>query len=158
MATSMETVSSFPSKWAWIFGGAAVALAAGGIAFLLSRQRPNKHIQTLVTPDRRLTDNFKAKLAEIFAAQLDLDGDGALNDAELDRLVFLTEGQRITPEMAEFIRSHFETNDEGWLTLSGFVASYEWILQHLTDDSAAEQAFAKDLQAYGYTYARFKQN
>jgi hypothetical protein len=93
-----------------------------------------------VTPDRRLTDNFKAKLGEIFAAQLDLDGDGALNDAELDRLVFLTEGtlsfplvhtqlrqredgsptsrcvlclgQRITPDMAEFIRTHFETNDE----------------------------------------------
>jgi hypothetical protein len=41
----METASSFPSKWVLIFGGAAVALAAGGIAFLLSRQRPNKHIQ-----------------------------------------------------------------------------------------------------------------
>ncbi len=82
-----------------------------------------------------------------------------------------------------FSFSVFRVVAQGWLTLSGFVASYEWILQHLTDDSAAEQvqphrsdissltayiltthpraeyqAFAKDLQAYGYTYARFKQN
>lgn len=50
-------------------------------------------VQALVTADsRRLTREFKGKLGEIFRTQLDLDGDGALNEAELDRVVLITEG------------------------------------------------------------------
>lgn len=54
--------------------------------------------QALVTADRRhLTEEFKAKLSEIFSTQLDLDGDGTLSDEELDRLVFLTQGAQVIP-------------------------------------------------------------
>jgi len=140
----------------WFVG--LVGVVGGGLLFLLSRKHTKKHIRALVTADRRhLTEEFKAKLSEIFSTQLDLDGDGTLSDEELDRLVFLTQGQHITADMAEFIRSHFETNDEGWLTSRGFIASYEWALQHLTDETRAEEAFAKDLNAFGFTYTCFKE-
>ncbi|KAL6067428.1 Mitochondrial Rho GTPase [Balamuthia mandrillaris] len=147
-------MTSTTSKVLCVVGGIAAAAVVSVPLFYYLTKRNDHHIAVLLRPDNTLTPEFRAKLTEIFFT-LDKDGDGALNEAEMDNLVFMTEGVHLTPEMSEFIRANFETNNKGWLTLPGFLASYQWIVNNV-DDRAAEEALAKDLRVYGYTYTQFK--
>jgi len=147
----------------WVIGGVLLgAVALGGILYFRHKrfcdtEASIKHIRVLVTEkDRTLTPEFKVALARIFNEELDLDRDGALNDQELDNLLLRAQGNHLTSRMKQFVAETFDTNEDGSLTLEGFIASYQWVIDNLNDERATELAIQRDLAAFGYTYGGFQ--
>eukprot|EP01087_Luapelamoeba_hula_P010235 TRINITY_DN2704_c3_g1_i1.p1 TRINITY_DN2704_c3_g1~~TRINITY_DN2704_c3_g1_i1.p1 ORF type:complete len:219 (+),score=48.83 TRINITY_DN2704_c3_g1_i1:34-657(+) len=116
---------------------------------------PVKHIRALIKDSSKtLTPEFVSALTTIFNEELDLDKDGALNDAELDGLLLRVQGTRLTDKMKAFIQSSFEIDKNGYLTLDGFIGSYEWVVHNLSRDES-ERALQRDLAAFGWSYDHY---
>eukprot|EP01120_Amphizonella_sp_Union-15-10_P014274 TRINITY_DN6864_c0_g1_i1.p1 TRINITY_DN6864_c0_g1~~TRINITY_DN6864_c0_g1_i1.p1 ORF type:complete len:226 (+),score=63.08 TRINITY_DN6864_c0_g1_i1:108-785(+) len=90
-----------------------------------------------------LSPKLDLVLKEIFA-RLDSDKDGALNPTELGQLYQSTNGEAIKQTTIQFFRQNFACNEQGSLTLEGFLQFYE--LQTFTDPDET----LRDLKALGY--------
>ncbi|KAI9226388.1 MAG: hypothetical protein DHS80DRAFT_18774 [Piptocephalis tieghemiana] len=97
----------------------------------------------LLADDGDLTPRFEAALRAIFK-QHDRDEDGALCPAELDAFATQTNGKPFDEETLAELRENFDLNDQGWLTLKGFLQLY-----FLQTEGEPEETW-KDLRAHGY--------
>ncbi|KAJ1836445.1 hypothetical protein LPJ63_000233 [Coemansia sp. RSA 2711] len=98
----------------------------------------------LLTEDLDFTPACEQALLEIFA-RYDKDGDGALNDSELQEFAKFTNGKAFSETELSDIREYLKCTEENWLLREGFLQMYS--LQTASGD--VEETW-KDLKQHGY--------
>ncbi|KAJ2803303.1 hypothetical protein H4R21_002085 [Coemansia helicoidea] len=98
----------------------------------------------LLDEDGDLSPACKQALYEIFD-RYDKDGDGALNDAEIQAFARDTNGSEFSRGELDEIRGHLECTDDGALCREGFLELY-----HLQTSAGDEDETWKDLKKHGY--------
>lgn len=93
--------------------------------------------------DNQLSPSLQQVLLEVFN-KFDTDGDGALNNKELDQFIFITNGAHPPPAFLRQMGQRFGANKKGWLSQEGFLAFY---LEQTLDDPSETR---NDLGVHGY--------
>ncbi|KAH8550632.1 hypothetical protein BGW37DRAFT_497778 [Umbelopsis sp. PMI_123] len=93
--------------------------------------------------DHELTPKLTNVLSEIFD-EFDNDHDGALNNQELSKFIFTTNGSHPPPQFLVQIAQRFGGTKRDWLTKDGFLAFY---LEQTLDDPSETR---NDLSVHGY--------
>ncbi|RKP21207.1 hypothetical protein ROZALSC1DRAFT_606, partial [Rozella allomycis CSF55] len=76
-----------------------------------------------LTPKNQLSPLFEKIFTSIFK-KYDLDQDGCLNKSELDAFALATNGEQFEEESLKKILELVEKNEQGFLTLKGFLQMY----------------------------------
>ncbi|CAO3650993.1 unnamed protein product [Cunninghamella echinulata] len=97
----------------------------------------------LITEENELSTPLKEVLLEIFR-RFDKDNDNALNNQELRKFIFETNGSHPPPPFLRQMGQRFGSNSKGWLTKEGFLAFY---LEQTLDDPTETR---NDIGVHGY--------
>eukprot|EP00842_Homolaphlyctis_polyrhiza_P000876 jgi/Hompol1/178/HPOL_005248-RA len=92
-------------------------------------------------------DDFTAPARQAFETifkRFDKDADGVLNQAELDAFAVFSNGAKFDEATLAEIRSYFNVNEHGHMTLRGFLEMFQ--VQTLGD----EDETWKDLRTHGF--------
>ncbi|CAO3652560.1 unnamed protein product [Cunninghamella blakesleeana] len=103
----------------------------------------------LITEDNELSIPLKEVLLEIFK-RFDKDNDGALNNQELRKFIYETNGSHPPPPFLRQMGLRFGSNSKGWLTKDGFLAFY---LEQTLDDPSETR---NDIGVHGYNSTTLK--
>ncbi|KAI8320670.1 hypothetical protein GQ54DRAFT_312443 [Martensiomyces pterosporus] len=98
----------------------------------------------LLQDDMEFTPECEAALKEIFD-RYDKDGDGALNDKELEAFAVFTNGEPFSEADLSDIRENLDCTEDGALLKAGFLQLYS-----LQTNAGDDEETWKDLQKHGY--------
>ncbi|KAJ2783261.1 hypothetical protein H4R18_001780 [Coemansia javaensis] len=98
----------------------------------------------LLDDDMDFTPECERALREVFA-RYDKDGDGALNEEELQAFAVFTNGSRFTESDLADIRAHLKCTPAGALCSDGFVELY-----HVQTAGGEDDETWRDLKKHGY--------